>query len=60
MIDTGTQKFLDLYVPRDKLVYTPPAIEDPLGNMAAVRHLEEVAALELESLAEIAHIHFVG
>jgi len=58
--DIQTQAFLDFYITRGSKVYTPPATEDKIGDIATVNHLEEVAAQERDLLAKIANIKFAG
>jgi hypothetical protein len=59
-VDQETQIFLNLYVDTGAKTYRPPAINDPVGDIATRRHLQEVAAQEVEMLDEIASIQFQG
>ena len=59
-VDIQTQAFLDLYIPRGTKVYTPPATEDKIGDIATVNHLEEIAAQERDLLAKLANVRFGG
>lgn len=59
-VDKETQAFLDLYVPRDVKVYSPPATEDVDGNIAARKYFQEVRQQESEMLAKLENAIFFG